>query len=312
MRRRRQVLQVSTFPFLAVLLCAMGSLILLLLVIDRQREGRVARQGRAGCRARRGRGRRSGAAAQQAARQAEWEQRRDAAHDLLAREEDNVVSQIKTVQGKTTAATTEIQAAEARLRDLRLRLEAEAGQVVRKQEDLAARRAGIAKASQKVEASQRELARLAGELERLEQTLRELRALRERDKQTYSLIPYIGRHGDNRRPIYVECTAAGIIFHPDRLMLEGSSLLPMRIRGEVEHRIARQRETLPAAASNAAGSTAQSPYLLMLVRPDGIASYYRTQAALVGLKIDFGYEFVEADWILDFSADDNATRSSRG
>src|SRR5439155_4958380 len=36
MRRRRQVLQVSTFPFLAVLLCAMGSLILLLLVIDRR------------------------------------------------------------------------------------------------------------------------------------------------------------------------------------------------------------------------------------------------------------------------------------
>ena len=36
MRRRRQTLQVSTFPFLAVLLCAMGSLILLLLVIDRR------------------------------------------------------------------------------------------------------------------------------------------------------------------------------------------------------------------------------------------------------------------------------------
>ncbi len=43
MRRRRQGLQVSTFPFLAVLLCAMGSLILLLLIIDRQakRAGRA-------------------------------------------------------------------------------------------------------------------------------------------------------------------------------------------------------------------------------------------------------------------------------
>ena len=36
MKRRRQGLQVTTFPFLAVLLCAMGSLILLLLVIDRR------------------------------------------------------------------------------------------------------------------------------------------------------------------------------------------------------------------------------------------------------------------------------------
>ena len=32
MRQRRQRLQVSTFPFLAVLLCAMGSLILLMLL----------------------------------------------------------------------------------------------------------------------------------------------------------------------------------------------------------------------------------------------------------------------------------------
>src|SRR6516162_3000092 len=36
MRRRRHVLQVSTFPFLAVLLCTMGSLLMLLLVIDRR------------------------------------------------------------------------------------------------------------------------------------------------------------------------------------------------------------------------------------------------------------------------------------
>src|SRR5262245_9452484 len=36
MRRRRHLLQVSTFPFLAVLLCTMGSLLMLLLVIDRR------------------------------------------------------------------------------------------------------------------------------------------------------------------------------------------------------------------------------------------------------------------------------------
>ncbi len=42
MKGRRHSLQVSTFPFLAVLLCAMGSLILLLLVLDQK-----ARQQRA-------------------------------------------------------------------------------------------------------------------------------------------------------------------------------------------------------------------------------------------------------------------------
>ena len=36
MRRRRKHLEVSTFPFLAVLLCAMGALILVLLIMDRK------------------------------------------------------------------------------------------------------------------------------------------------------------------------------------------------------------------------------------------------------------------------------------
>ena len=36
MRSRRHKLQVSTFPFLAVLLCAMGALLLVLLVMDRR------------------------------------------------------------------------------------------------------------------------------------------------------------------------------------------------------------------------------------------------------------------------------------
>src|SRR5579862_5067503 len=36
MRRSRHKLEVSTFPFLAVLLCAMGSLIFLLMVMDKR------------------------------------------------------------------------------------------------------------------------------------------------------------------------------------------------------------------------------------------------------------------------------------
>ena len=304
MRRRRQALQVSTFPFLAVLLCAMGSLILLLLVIDRRAKA-VSRAKAEQATARAGSEEARLAAAQQASRQAEWEQRRRQLHELLAREEENVVSRIKAVKDKTAEARLQVEAEERRIRDLRQRLEAEMGQLARTQNELALRRAGISSAGQKVEASKQELARLAGELERLEQTLHDLRALREREMQTYSLIPYIGRHGDNRRPIYVECTAAGLVFHPDRLVLEGPSLSPMRIRAEVERRIASSRAAVQVTAQQTPEKMEKSAYLLMLVRPDGIASYYRTQAALVGLKIDFGYEFVEADWILDFSGGDN-------
>jgi hypothetical protein len=297
MRRRRQPLQVSTFPFLAVLLCAMGSLLLLLLVIDRRAKAVArARVEQAAARAA------AEDARAAAARRAEWEERRRALHELLAREEETVVGQLHAVQGKTAAAATEIRAEQARFRELRERLEAETGRLARKREDLSARRARAAEAGAKAEASQQELAQLAAELDRLEQTMRDLRALREREKQTYSLVPYIGRHGDSRRPIYVECTAGGVVFHPDRVVLEGPGLTPLALRAEVERRIAGRHEAVTAVADK----KETSPYLLMLVRPDGIVSYYQTQAALVGLKIDFGYEFVERDWILDFSSDDDS------
>src|SRR5205085_11343824 len=121
-------------------------------------------------------------------------------------------------------------------------------------------------------ASQAELARLAADLDQMEQALRDLKALRERQKQTYSLVPYFGRHGDNRRPLYVECTAVGLVFHPDRTTLDGPALLPLTIRAEVERRIARQRGE-PGTADGKGDKAELTPYLLMLVRPDGISSY---------------------------------------
>ena len=45
---------------------------------------------------------------------------------------------------------------------------------------------------------------------------------------------------------------------------------------------------------------------MLLVRPDGVLSYYHLREALRGLKIDFGYEFIDKDWVLDFPADDQA------
>src|SRR5437588_806662 len=140
--RSRKALKPDTFPFLAVLLCAMGSLILLLLVIDRQ--------------------------------------------------------------AKIVARTKALQAA---------------SHISEEQQKLAA-------------------ARQAEELEQLEQALLALKELRRRERQTYSLVPYKGRRGDNRRPLYLECTSSSLIFHPDRLTLSS----PSQARAEVEGRIARQRQ----------------------------------------------------------------------
>src|SRR5581483_5087402 len=78
MKRRRQLLQVSTFPFLAVLLCAMGGLILFLIVMDKR--AKIVARNKALAEA-------ALHAAQRdelsAAHQAEWQRQKLALHEQL-------------------------------------------------------------------------------------------------------------------------------------------------------------------------------------------------------------------------------------
>lgn len=297
MRRPRHRLQVSTFPFLAVLLCAMGSLILLLLVIDRRAKV-VARAKALQALAK------VSAEDEQAAeaRRAEYERRRQALHALLAEEDEAVQSQVKTVRDKVQQTGAEKEASAAQFRDLQQRLEAERKRLGEEEAALASRQTAAAKRSEQSQASEAELKRMAGDLDKLERALADLKALRKREQQTYSLVPYKGKRGDNRRPLYLECTALGLIVHPERRRLEGPDSSPVNIRKEVERLIDRQRTLLVQANAR----VEDVPYLLMLVRPDGVPSYYRTLSALEGLQIDFGYEFIDPDWILDFPEDETA------
>src|SRR5262249_22451384 len=157
---------------------------------------------------------------------------------------------------------------------------------------LSARESSLGQAKQKDGAARQELDRLARELAELEATLQALHALRQRGQQTYSLVPFKGKRGVSRRPIYVECNAAGLIFHPDRETMTGFQLNPADIRQAVEARL----KKLPPAP---AGDPESTPYVLMLVRPDGITNYYLAQAALQGCE--FGYELIDPEWVLDFS-----------
>src|SRR5262249_34311362 len=137
--------------------------------------------------------------------------------------------------------------------------------------------------------------RLAADLDSLEQALQNLKTLRQRQEQTYSLVPYHGKFGENRRPIYLECGANEVVFHPGRVAIDGLLLSGVQIRTELCPRLEKQRATL--TAKEAADT---SPYLLILLRPSGIENYYRIQSAMEGLKIDFGYELIDEDWVLNF------------
>jgi hypothetical protein len=300
MRQRRQLLQVSTFPFLAVLLCAMGSLILLLLVIDRR--ARVVARAKA---LQKSAQETAAAARSVEAEQAEWEQRRQQLRAQLQSEEAKVQTQAKAVNDKLSQTVGAIRQEEEREHMLEQQLSATRSNLKKMEQQLVFRKERATDSVERVHLSQAEMARLSTDLVKLEHTLRDLKAAREEQQRMHSLVPYKGKRGDNRQPLYVECTQQEIIIHPDRQVLPVRGAPAAAIRSVLEKRIAQRpeaRDTAPAVSKD-------KPYLLMLVRPDGITTYYRALAAMHGLDVDFGYEFVEKDWILDFSGDENRARA---
>ncbi len=296
MRRRRHRLEVSTFPFLAVLLCAMGSLILLLLVLDRRAKVVAHAKALQTVRARQ--------EERETARHAaeERERVRQERRQQSASRRDDLRSRAGELVQKQSATAKEADEERGRAAALARLLLGEREELERTEKEIVVGRAGTGKLRQMGAAARAEVNRVTTQLRGLEDALVALKAARQRDARTFSVVPYKGRRGDNRRPLYLECTANGLVFHPDRLSVRGPGLSGDVVRQEVERRTARQREIVLASG----GKPDPHPYLMMLVRPDGISLYYEALAALKGMEIDFGYEFVDVSWLLDFPESDEA------
>ncbi|HLN33099.1 MAG TPA: hypothetical protein VK395_35540 [Gemmataceae bacterium] len=295
MRQRRHKLQVSTFPFLAVLLCAMGSLILLLLVLDRR--ARVVAHAKALQEAAQA----SAVETSAAAHRAELERREHSLHQTFLNQDQETREQVKVLEERVNTAVENIEEERSNDRQLQEMLGKERSRLAGWEQLLKNRRQKISQSDQKTQLSQAEMARLSADLERMERTLEDLKALRRRQRQTYSVVPYRGKHGFARKPLYVECTADELVFYPGRIAIRALGLEPQEVHAEIDRRLARR-----AAAT---GKRPESAYLLLLVRPDGITTYYRTVEALKTLEVDFGYEFIDRDWALDFPEDDSTTSS---
>jgi hypothetical protein len=314
MRARRHKLAVSTFPFLAVLLCAMGSLILILLVMDRKaHQAAQARAKREAARLVEERTRsefarrREEEQKQQQARAA-WDQKREALHANLSRQQIELQLQMRKVRDQLREIADRLRYEQDTTTELRHKVQGEHDRLKTEQQLLEGLRTTAQQTGEQSKESSKTLQRMTADLLQMEQALKDLKAARQREQHTFSVVPYHGRRGESRRPIYVECTADDVIFHPERRIMPVTSrrfLLgqdqpastPDDVRAEVERRIARQR-------AKATDSSSAVPYLLLLVRPDGIGTYCQFQSVLKDMTLDFGYEFIDADWVLDFPADD--------
>jgi hypothetical protein len=299
MRRPRSKLQVSTFPFLAVLLCAMGSLLLLLFIMDRR--AKIAARYRVNEELQ---ARQSRTKAEEESRQAAWEKAKEQLRLSLLQQQDQLHADAKGVQQNLNDASKKLAAVQTGHGDLDQDINTEASKIVALQLDIAGRRAGLQQADKKETMSKAELIEAVKELAELERAFQQLRALKDREKQTYSVVPYRGKRGDARPPIYVECVRQGVLFHPDKKLLQVWDFTPEAIRAEEERRHG------PLAIRKAAKDKGkpprdepEGPYVLFLIRPEGIANYYQAMASLKEYQLDFGYELVDEGWALDFTGD---------
>ncbi len=283
---------VSLFPFLAVLLCTMGTLALIFAIASQN----VAPE--------------SKSADATTPERAENSDGRDAQRDAaLAQNDAATLEELQTeiesiawfaeelngVKTRTQAALEKerarLAAAEKALADLR----SDATVAKKRLETL--RSETIADADEDALALQEKIDALDAEIERLQAETQKLRARNADAKRSYAILPYQGKKGVFRRPIYVECNERGVFLQPEGVPFLSTDFLLARYPGnpfDAGLRAAARRFVELSGEKTADGETVE-PYPLLIIRPGGANRYYSAVAALASWGGDFGYEFVADD-----------------
>ena len=293
-RTARSQVGMNLFPFLAVLICTMGSLIVLLVVMVQHARVRAAvpEVDPAPLEEKR-------ASIQQAiARHAEQQE----AARQVQEEIEHLQWQASTLQGSYEKTAQDVS-------DRRLQLshlEAHTRELSEQAAKLQAEADVIANSSDKTVQQQEQLKRdtdaLRDQVEQARnQLLQEQEALKQAPK-TYALLPYDGPNGTNRMPIYVECLADRLVMQPEGIVLaSGDFSPPMDAANPLAAALRAKREYL---LENGILSEDLEPYPLLVVRPHAAAAYAAARAAMRAWDAEFGYELIEGDVELAYPESD--------
>lgn len=254
---------ISLFPFLAVLLCTMGALLVLLVLFSRS----VQNGGQAEA---------------------------DIAELELAKE--NLAWRLEQLRGVRDRTADDLAKARLQLAGTEEHARELADELERLEKLHAELVAGGAGSKQ----ADADIAALEAKLKSARESLDKSRAEMATKPPAYAVVPYVGKNGTHRRPLYIECCIDGVFLQPEGIRLNPSDFegppgpgnpLASALRAAREH-IAK---TTP---SN--GDPAVQPYPLLLVRPSGVMAYYVAREAIQSWGSDFGYQLVDEEWTLQF------------
>jgi hypothetical protein len=275
---------VSLFPFLAVLLCTMGSLIVILVVLTKQVRATVEMP------------------------KAPVAVVDDGTAKKVAEESENLQWQIETLEQSLTTTAEQLQNDRLKLsnvEDAISRLSEKIAQL-----DLAAKELEKSSAItvEQRQSAEADLARMQHRVTDLASELQRAQIEAANRPQSYSIIPYEGPNQTHRQPIFIECTADAVIIQPEGIRLGADDFEePLGPGNPLAAALRASREYM-VRARRAANLPEQEPYPLIVVRPSGIAAYYGVRDAIKTWDSDFGYELIGEDWKLAYPVPDPLLR----
>ena len=272
---------VSLFPFLAVLLCTMGTLALIFAIASQN----VATDD------------------ENAASPSNAEQ----AQDVATAKNDATLEELKAETESLAWFSDELNAVKTRTQKA---LDEERDRLAAAEKALANLRSNATVAQKRLDALRSEtladdaadalrekIAALDSEIERLQAETQKLREKNAETKRSYAILPYQGKKGVFRRPIYIECNERGVFLQPEGVPFLSTDFLLARYPGnpfDAGLRAAARRFVELSGEKTDDGQTVE-PYPLLIIRPGGANRYYAAVAALASWGGDFGYEFVADD-----------------
>jgi hypothetical protein len=269
---------ISLFPFIGILLCTMGALLVVLVAVSRSARNTAQRE-------------------VQSVRPSAAQPADDAVQKKLA-DVDQYVGQLKKVRGE----------AELKLRDEHARLSHIEDHIRRLQEKMRSLETAAVELLaleqehyDDREQAQREIERLQKLVADSQKTVDSLREAASKAARSYAVVPYEGPNGTYRRPIYIECIKNELILQPEGIHVAASDLLgPLGPGNPLASVLRASREHLVRLNPKIGQSRDTEPYALLLVRPDGLFMYDRARQAIQAGDFDLGYELVESDWKLKY------------
>ena len=287
MRRRanrKPETRVALFPFLAVLVCTMGALIVLLVLVVQQARVQAVEIVRSEP---------LDDSAAQAAAQRLQEQR----EDLTWRSEI-----LEHQRGEKTTELADRRLALSHLEEHLTQMESQWQKLL---EERKAFRALSSPNQETLDKSRQQLAQLQAQIDRAQEQLKNSREKLQQRPASYAIIPYHGPQATQRRPLYIECTATGLIIQPENIALTPEELAGPTGPGNPLAAVLRAKREYYRRL----GDT-EEPYPLIVVRSDGILAYGAARRSMQGWDDEFGYELVDAERELHYPPPDASLKKS--